>query len=98
MNAAHAVSQTVSLVELREEIDDVDRSLLRALAQRIALVRRIAALKADSTLPSRDPAREARILAHARIYAGHFGVAPQSATDLMTAVLGVCWADAYEKD
>jgi chorismate mutase / prephenate dehydratase len=47
---------------LRQELEAADRALVVALAQRTRVVDTIAALKAESSLPPRDPARERAVL------------------------------------
>lgn len=50
-----------ALAELRSRIDEVDRRLVEALAQRVALVRRVSVLKGDEEAV-RSTDRVARVL------------------------------------
>jgi chorismate mutase/prephenate dehydratase len=54
---------------LRAELSSADRALVVALAQRTRVVDTIAALKAESSLPLRDPERERAVLEHAEAVA-----------------------------
>ena len=55
-----ALQEKVS--ELREQVDEVDRELIRALNERARIVQEIMALKAESGAPVYDPKREEEIL------------------------------------
>ena len=48
--------------ELREQVDEVDRELIRALNERARIVQEIMALKAEVGSPVYDPKREEEIL------------------------------------
>ena len=48
--------------ELREQVDEVDRELIRALNERARIVQEIMALKAEAGAPVYDPKREEEIL------------------------------------
>ena len=48
--------------ELREQVDEVDRELIRALSERARIVQEIMALKAEAGAPVYDPKREEEIL------------------------------------
>ena len=52
------------LTALRSEIDGCDEQIRGLIERRVALVRKIAALKVSGGLPMHDSAREARILGH----------------------------------
>ena len=52
-----------SLHSIRNRLDDLDRRLVEALAERQQLVAEVAALKADPTLPLQDVERERELLA-----------------------------------
>ena len=63
-----------SLQSLRNLLDDVDRRLVEALAERQRLVTEVAALKADPALPLKDPQRERELLARVSQLAGAQGL------------------------
>ncbi len=63
-----------SLKSLRNRLDDVDRRLVEALAERQRLVTEVAALKADPALPLKDAERERELLARVSQLAGAQGL------------------------
>ncbi len=63
-----------SLQPLRTQLDEVDRRLVEALAERQRLVTEVAALKADPHLPLRDSARERELLEKVSAFAKKEGV------------------------
>ena len=48
--------------ELREQVDEVDKELIRALNERARIVQEIMAIKAEAGAPVYDPKREEEIL------------------------------------
>ncbi len=66
----------MTLEALRAALDEVDRDLVRILANRQALVARIGASKLDSGRPLRDFAREKQVLDRARALAAEQGIDP----------------------
>ena len=48
--------------ELREQVDEVDRTLIEALSERARLVQEIMVLKTEAGAPVYDPRREEEIL------------------------------------
>src|SRR5438105_6969513 len=63
-----------SLQSLRNRLDDVDRRLVEALAERQRLVADVAALKSDPSLPLQDADRERDLLARISALAQAEGV------------------------
>jgi chorismate mutase len=49
---------------LRKQVLDIDRGLVRLLAERMAVVLEIGRVKADLGVPVEDPEREQEVLAH----------------------------------
>ena len=58
--------QTEGLAELRASFDAIDSELLRLVAARRAVSRRMAVVKLTAGLAFHDPAREAELLARVR--------------------------------
>lgn len=52
-----------SLQNCRKEIDRIDAEIIKLIARRFVLVRKVGALKKRSGLPIRKPQREAEIIA-----------------------------------
>src|SRR5205085_313586 len=61
------------LESLRNRIDELDRRLIEALAERQRVVTEIAGLKADPALPLRDAERERDLLSRVSALAGARG-------------------------
>ena len=53
------------LADLRSSMEEIDRSLVGLLAERVRLARRIGALKSQLGLPALDPVREAAVVRRA---------------------------------
>src|SRR5438067_9429254 len=62
------------LESLRNRIDELDRRLIEALAERQRVVTEIAGLKADPALPLRDAERERDLLSRVSALAGAQGL------------------------
>lgn len=54
-----------ALAALRVEIERTDRDIIRLVAERIALARRVGAAKQAAGLPALDPAQEAAVVRRA---------------------------------
>ena len=76
-----------TLDNLRARIDELDTRLIAIAAERIALVRDIAAAKRRQQLPTVDFAREADVLGRARAKAAERGIDPQIAEDLLKRLI-----------
>jgi chorismate mutase len=64
----------VSLDELREEIESIDRELVELIARRTYVAESIAEVKAERDLPTTDESQEARVMERAGENAEHFDV------------------------
>lgn len=62
----------MSLAELREEIESVDRELVELIAQRTYVADSIARVKAEQGLPTTDEEQEARVMERAGANAERF--------------------------
>jgi dihydroorotate dehydrogenase electron transfer subunit len=76
----------VSLDELREQIDSMDGEIARLLRDRAAAARKIAAEKAASGLPVRDPAREEAVIAD-RVRRAEGGYPAHSVMNIFRAIV-----------
>ncbi|MDR0435176.1 MAG: chorismate mutase [Propionibacteriaceae bacterium] len=77
----------VELARLRESIDARDVELVRVLASRFELTRKVGELKARYDLPAKDPAREAEHLEHLRGIAMEARLDPEFVTGVFDAVM-----------
>lgn len=75
------------LLEAREKIDDVDRRLVRLLAERFALTAQVGHLKASSDLEAVDPGREAEKLETLRNFAREHDLNPDLVAELFTLIM-----------
>jgi chorismate mutase len=64
----------VSLDELREEIQSIDRELVELIARRTYVAESIAEVKDERGLPTTDESQEARVMERAGENAEHFDV------------------------
>jgi 3-deoxy-7-phosphoheptulonate synthase len=72
---------------LRDDIDRIDRELLRMLAMRLNRSVEIGRLKADQGLDLRSPEREAELIDEARRDAARHGLDPEYAAELFEIIL-----------
>lgn len=73
-----------SLETLRERVEAADLALVRLIAERLDLARRIGQLKAELGLPVLDPAREAEVVRRAAAQAREHDTDPE-------LVRGILW-------
>ena len=73
----------VELNALRQDIDLVDKQILKLLAERLALVEKVGEVKSEHGLPIYVPEREAAMLASRRAEAEALGVPPQLIEDIL---------------
>jgi len=68
------VTEDMSLSELREEIEEIDRELVELIARRTYVAGTVAEVKAERDLPTTDESQEARVMERAGENAEHFDV------------------------
>ena len=83
-----------ALKHLRDQIDEVDKSLLSLLAKRLQLVAEVGEVKSQHGLPVYAPDREAAMLASRRQEAESLGVPP----DLIEDVLRRIMRESYSRE
>jgi chorismate mutase/prephenate dehydrogenase len=72
----------MNLDELRSELEDVDRQLLRCVARRQSLAAEIGRVKQRSGVPTRDYGQEREVVHRAQAIAAELGVSRQLAEEL----------------
>lgn len=77
----------VSLSEMRESIDEIDRQIVSLLARRFAVTEEIGHLKKRQRLPSRDPQREERQKQSLRTLSLEHGLNPDIAEDFFDVIV-----------
>jgi len=81
------MSPSADLSALRRAIEALDARLLDLLAERMALVERVATAKLDAAWPFRDASREERMLLHLRELTAERGLDPHEIERLYRVVL-----------
>ena len=82
-----ALMDGLGIPSLRDEIDRIDRELLKLVARRLQDSVDIARIKAARRLRMRSPDREAELIAEAREDAATLGMEPDYAQELMELIL-----------
>lgn len=72
-----------TLDDLRRQIDDVDDALLKLLAERCGLVRRVQSLKRSHGIPEHSPRREQEIFDRAEESAYRLGLPGDGAVSVL---------------
>ena len=81
------MSNTPDLQALREEIESLDREILRKLKSRMELVERVAQVKLVAAIPFRDRLREEQVLGRVRQIATELGLDPYETERLFRIVM-----------
>jgi len=89
-NAPH-----LTMSEIRKEIDRLDESLIRTLAERQRWVEKAIVVKKRDGLPARDDARFRQVVDHVRVLARAHHVDPALVETMWTEM--VEWFIAYEE-
>ncbi len=74
---------------LRRSVDEVDRSILEAFAERVRIVRRIGDVKEALGQPVLDPAREAAVVRGAAESARRSGLDDEAVRDIFWRLVGL---------
>jgi chorismate mutase len=85
------------LLQLRCEIDQIDRMLLEAIVRRVSISTSIATLKASKDLPVLAPQREAEIIRDRCQLGTELGLPPECVARLFHSVLELCRAVSSDK-
>lgn len=88
---------SVELAQLRDQIDEVDKSLLALLAQRMQLVAEVGEVKSQHGLPIYAPDRETAMLASRRKEAQEMGIPPDLIEDILRRVMRESYARENDK-
>lgn len=79
--------QAIDLNDLRLQIDEIDSQLVKLLAQRSKLTRKVGEYKSKTGLPIYVPSREAQLLKSRREQAEEVGVSPDLVEDLLRRIM-----------
>jgi len=72
--------------EIRKQIDKVDAAVVRLLARRFTLIRKVGALKKAAGRPPADQKREAAVLSRARAAAKTAGAPPDAVARIFSSI------------
>ncbi|MEO0576829.1 MAG: prephenate dehydrogenase/arogenate dehydrogenase family protein [Pseudomonadota bacterium] len=87
MSNETSVLNSPELTQLREQLDEVDRRVIRSIAERQKLVQQIGALKARTGHGTRDFSREKVVLEKAQALAVDDGLEPELAVDVLKLLI-----------
>ena len=85
------------LTALRDQIDDVDKALLKLLAKRLDLVAEVGEVKSHHGLPIYVPEREVSMLASRRNEAEALGVPPDLIEDVLRRIMRESYTSEHDK-
>jgi isochorismate pyruvate lyase len=85
----------IGMSEIRKEIDRIDESLVKLLAERQRWVEKAVIVKKRDGLPARDEARIRQVIDHVRVLARGHNVDPALIEAMWTEM--VEWFIAYEE-
>lgn len=88
------ISSEAALASLRQEIDTIDDRLVAVLAERMACIERVVAVKQVNGLPARLDGRVEEVVARVRSKAEQAGAPPDLAELLWRTMIE--WVIAYE--
>lgn len=80
---------TSRLEQLRDEIERIDREIVRLLAERVRLAREVGGLKHADGLPTLDPPREAAVVRRAAEHARDAGLDADVARTIFWQIVGL---------
>ena len=86
---------SLTMSDIRKEIDRIDENLLKLLAERQRWVEKAVVVKKRDGLPARDEARVRQVLDHVRVLARAHNVDPALIEAMWTEM--VEWFIAYEE-
>jgi 3-deoxy-7-phosphoheptulonate synthase len=87
LDELHRLMESLGIPSMRDEIDRVDRELVKLVARRLRASVEIGRIKSRRNLPMRSPDREAELIAEARDDAAAAGVDPDYVEALFTIIL-----------
>lgn len=77
------------LSRLRDEVENIDRDIVRLIARRVQIARLIGDTKRQHNLPTLDPAREAVIIRRSGALARDAGLAEEDVREIFWHLVGL---------
>ncbi|MBK4765256.1 MAG: bifunctional chorismate mutase/prephenate dehydrogenase [Pantoea sp. Brub] len=88
---------TTKLIELRNQVDNIDKSLIELLSKRLKLITKIGEIKSHYGLPIYIPERESSILESRRKEAEEFGISPNLIEDVLRRIFRESYINEHKK-
>ncbi len=85
----HPAAAEEDLTRLRGEIERIDRALIRLIAERVEIARRVGVAKRAAGLPTLDPAREAAVVRRAGALAREVGLDDEDVRYIFWHLIGL---------
>ena len=79
-----------AMERLRLEIEQIDRSLVDHIGQRVRLARQLGVMKRAAGMPTLDPAREASVVRRTSSLARDAGLMAEDVREIFWHVIGLC--------
>jgi chorismate mutase len=98
MSDAAAAGAREELEALRFRIEEIDRAIVAALAERMRLARAAATAKRSTGLPTLDPPREAAVVRRAADHARTHGLPDEPVREIFWQVIDLCRRAQLEND
>ncbi len=80
----------VNLKDLRGEVDEVDKEILRLLADRVRICQAIGSAKKEQGLPVKDVAREEAVYLRLKKLAAELGLNPVQVEAVYREIVNMC--------
>lgn len=88
---------STELLKLRDKIDEVDKSILSLIVERLALVTEVGEVKSKNGIPIYDPKREADMLFKRRDEAEKLGISPMLIEDILRRLMRESYISENDK-
>ncbi|MDF7666566.1 bifunctional chorismate mutase/prephenate dehydrogenase [Orbaceae bacterium ESL0727] len=88
---------STELLALREQIDEVDKTILSLITKRLALVAQVGEVKSKQGIPIYDPKREADMLKKRRQEAEISGISPLLIEDILRRLMRESYLSEHDK-
>ena len=87
--ASVAAAASDRLGEVREQIEEIDRSIIDLIAERVRLAREVGVAKRELGLPTLDPGREAAVVRRAGELARQAGLGDEDVRYIFWHLIGL---------
>lgn len=77
----------MSIDEIRKKIDELDTELVKILAKRIELIKKVSDIKKKKNIPIHDPEREKEIIKEKKTIANELNLNPEFIEEIFEIIL-----------